>query len=360
MNFTPDTFPRRAPESVANSAAPPACITLTLDEVHDLSLRVLTHHGLSAAQAQAIARVITAGERDECHSHGIYRLLSCTRTLQHGGVVRDATPVVSDRGPGVVAVDAQFGFSQRAFEVGSKVLLEKVAKTGVAALVINNCYHFSALWPEVEALVEHGVAALAMTPSHSWVAPAGGRRPVFGTNPIAFGWPRAGAHPYVFDFATSAVARGEIELYRRSGRALPAGWGIDADGASSTDAATVLDQGAMLTFGGYKGSALSTMIELLAGPLIGDMTSSESRAKDDGAGAAPCHGELVLAFDPRFFSQGDHLQDRLRAEKLFEGITDQGARLPSQRRFAARERSLDNGCVQVPAALYYDVRQLLL
>ena len=102
------------------------------------------------------------------------------------------------------------------------------------------------------------------------------------------------------------------------------------------------------------------MIELLAGPLIGDMTSSESRAKDDGAGAAPCHGELVLALDPRFFSQGDHLQDRLRAEKLFEGITDQGARLPSQRRFAARERSLDNGCVQVPAALYYDVRQLLL
>lgn len=360
MNSTPDTFPLRAPQSVASSAAPPACITLTLEEVHDLSLRVLTHHGLSSAQAQAIARVITAGERDECHSHGIYRLLSCTRTLQHGAVVRDATPVVSDRGPGVVAVDAQFGFSQLAFEVGSKVLLEKVAKTGVAALVINNCYHFSALWPEVEALVEHGVAALAMTPSHSWVAPAGGRRPVFGTNPIAFGWPRVGAHPYVFDFATSAVARGEIELYRRSGRALPAGWGIDADGASSTDAATVLDQGAMLTFGGYKGSALSTMIELLAGPLIGDMTSSESRAKDDGAGAAPCHGELVLAFDPRFFSQGDFLEDRMRAEKLFEGITDQGARLPSQRRFAARERSLGNGCVQVPAALYYDVRQLLL
>jgi len=360
VNFTPDISPPQAQETAKACIPPPACIALSLEEVHDLSYRVLTHHGLSAAQAQAIARVITAGERDECHSHGIYRLLSCTRTLQQGGVVRDATPVVSDRAPAVVAVDAQFGFSQLAFEVGSKLLLEKVARTGVAALVINNCYHFSALWPEVEALVEHGIAALAMTPSHSWVAPAGGRRPVFGTNPIAFGWPRVGELPYVFDFATSAVARGEIELYRRSGRALPAGWGMDAEGAPCTDAATVLDQGAMLTFGGYKGSALSTMIELLAGPLIGDMTSSESLALDGGAGAAPCHGELVLAFDPRFFSQGDHLQDRQRAEKLFNGITDQGARLPSQRRFVARSRSLANGCVQIPAALYYDVRQLLL
>ncbi len=357
MNSTPD----KDLDSIDAGAQPAGhgYVALTLEEVHALSYRVLTHHGLSAAQAQAIARVITAGERDECHSHGLYRLLSCTRTLQNGGVVRDATPVVSDRGPGVVAVDARLGFSQLAFEVGSKLLLEKVRKTGIAALAINNCYHFSALWPEVEALVEHGVAALALTPSHSWVAPAGGHRPVFGTNPIAFGWPRAGALPYVFDFATSAVARGEIELYRRSGRALPEGWGVDAEGNPSNDAATVLDQGAMLTFGGYKGSALSTMIELLAGPLIGDMTSVESLAVDAGASAAPCHGELVLAFDPQFFSQGDFREDRLRAEKLFAGITDQGARLPSERRFNARSRSLANGYVQIPKALMQDVQQLL-
>lgn len=350
-----DPIAARAP----GAAAADGYEALTLEEVHALSQRVLTHHGLSQAQAQAIARVITAGERDECHSHGIYRLLSCTRTLQHGRVVRDATPVVSDRGPAVVAVDAQFGFSQLAFEVGSQVLLEKVRTTGIAALAINNCHHFSALWPEVEALVAQGVAALAMTPSHAWVAPAGGSRPVFGTNPLAFGWPRSGEQPYVFDFATSAVARGEIELYRRSGRALPAGWGVDADGAPSTDAATVLDQGAMLTFGGYKGSALSTMIELLAGPLIGDMTSAESLAADGTAVGAPCHGELILAFEPRFFSQGDFRADRLRAEQLFAGITDQGARLPSQRRYDARRRSLERGFVQVPAALLRDVRQLL-
>ena len=223
MEPMPNSNLNQPDQSAQASVVKPGHIALTLDEVHQLAYRVLTHHGLSAEHAQAIARVITAGERDECHSHGMYRVLSCTRTLQHGAVARDAIPVVSDRGPGVVAVDAQFGFSQLAFEVGSKVLLEKVRKTGIAALAINNCYHFSALWPEIEALVEHGVAALAMTPSHAWVAcAAAGRFSAPTRSPLAGPGP---APSLCFDFATSAVARGEIELYRRSGRTLPKGWG---------------------------------------------------------------------------------------------------------------------------------------
>ena len=268
-------------------------VTLSLAEAHDLALRVLTRPGLSEPHAQAIARVLVAGERDECHSHGLFRLIMCTNSLRGGKVDGQAAPQVLERAAAIVAVDARHGFSQLAFEIGSRLLVEKTRQMGIAALSIHNCFHFSALWPEVECLAEQGLAALAMTPSHAWVAPAGGKRPVFGTNPIAFAWPRPGGHPYVFDFATSAVARGEIELYRRSGRPLPEGWGVDADGAPCSDAATVLNQGAMLTFGGHKGSALSTMIELLAGPLIGDLTSQESLAIDAGTVGAPLHGELI-------------------------------------------------------------------
>ncbi len=333
-------------------------ISLSLDEVHALAMAVLTHHGLSQAHAAAIAQTIVAGERDECHSHGVFRLLMCTRSLRAGKVSCDAEPVVSQRSPAVVAVDAQLGFSPLAFEVGSQHLVDKVRQTGIAALVINNCFHFSALWPEVESLAAHQICALAMTPAHACVAPAGGRLSVFGTNPLAFSWPRPSGNPYVFDFATSAVARGEIELYRRSGRPLPLGWGIDADGAPTTDAATVLQEGAMLTFGGYKGSALATMIELLAGPLLGDLTSLESLALDGVMGGAPRHGELILAFDPSFFSASAPGADQARAEHLFEAITSQGARLPSQRRFQARARSMAHG-VKIPRALHEDIVALL-
>ena len=332
-------------------------VTLSLDEVAALSRAVLTRHGLAPDHVEAVTETIVAGERDECAAHGVYRLLGCINTLKTGKVSADAQPVVVDVAPALVRVDAGGGFAQLAFKRGVPHLITKAKTCGIAALALNNCVHFAALWPEVEAVVAEGLVALAVTPSHAWVAPAGGRKPLFGTNPIAFGWPRPGPFPYVFDFATSAVARGEIELHRRAGKPIPEGWGVDGDGRPTTDAATAL-AGAMLTFGGHKGSALSTMVELIAGPLIGDMTSAESLAFDDGAGSAPYGGELIVAIDPAGFlgaAAADHIA---RAEAVFDGITGQGARLPSQRRYEGRVRSLVNG-VTIPRALYDDIRALL-
>jgi LDH2 family malate/lactate/ureidoglycolate dehydrogenase len=196
-----------------------------------------------------------------------------------------------------------------------------------------------------------------MTPSHSWVAPAGGTKPVLGTNPIAFGWPRGKDRPYVFDFATSVIARGDIALHKLADKPMPAGWGVDSEGNSTTDAAAALS-GAMLTFGGHKGSALSTMIELLAGPLIGDMTSRQSMEFDGGVKAAPCHGELIIAFDPKLLGGGAGTDNHASAEALFAAFVDQGARLPSQRRYEARQRSMKDG-VRVPRELYDRIQSLL-
>jgi delta1-piperideine-2-carboxylate reductase len=113
----------------------------------------------------------------------------------------------------------------------------------------------------------------------------------------------------------------------------------------------------MRTFGGHKGSALAAMVELLAGPLIGDMTSQESLAADAQRGGSPIGGELIIAIDPAGFVGTAVTHHLLRAEALFAGIEDQGARLPSQRRYAARRRSLADG-VAIPAALYDDIMKL--
>lgn len=332
-------------------------VRLSLQEVHDLSVRVLTSNGMAADHADAIARVITAGQRDECHSHGIYRLLVCVRSLREGKLVGDAVPTITEPSAAIVRVNAGFGYSQLAFEKGYPILVQKARNVGVAALVINDCFHFSALWPEVEVLAGEGLAALAMTPSHSWVAPAGGIKPVFGTNPIAFAWPRTGGFPFVFDFATSAIARGDIELHRRTGKEIPLGWAVDDAGQPTTDPVAAL-KGAMLTFGGHKGSALSAMVELMAGALIGDLTSRESQKFDEGVGATPCHGELVLAFNPALLAGERVAEGERYAEALFDSIVGQGARLPSQRRFEARVRSEAEG-VLVGAELLRDVKALI-
>ncbi len=297
--------------------------------------------GLSQRQAAAVARTITAGERDACKSHGVYRIEGCLRTVRAGKVAPEAEPALSDDGSAVIRVDAKGGFSPLAFEIGTPVLADRAHELGLAALVINGCTHFSALWPEVEVLTARGLAALAMCPSYTSVAPAGGSRALFGTNPIAFGWPRKDAPPYVFDFATSVVARGEIELHRRAGKPLPEGWAIDAEGKPTTDPEAAL-QGALLPFGGHKGSAISTMVELLAGVMIGDLTSPESFDHLGSMDLLPHHGELILAFDPARFAAGRG-DPQARAEQLFDAIVGLGARLPSQRRFAARARSEAEG-----------------
>lgn len=308
---------------------------LTLDDVRSLARATLRKVGLAEDHVVAVAETMVAGERDGCASHGLYRLLVAAHSVATGVAVPDAVPSLSEPARALVRVDGGGGFAQLAFDRGRPLLVDKARSYGIAALALNNVVHFAALWPEVEALAGDGLVALAFTPSHAWVAPAGGTRPVFGTNPIAFGWPRPGRHPFVFDFATSAVARGEIELHRRAGKSIPDDWGYDAEGQSSTDPQAVL-AGAMRTFGGHKGSALAAMVELLAGPLIGDLTSAGSIAADAGRGGSPIGGELIVAIDPAGFL-GDAVANHLaRAETLFSAIEEQGARLPSSRRYAAR------------------------
>lgn len=163
-----------------------------------------------------------------------------------------------------------------------------------------------------------------------------------GTNPFAFGWPRAKASPFVFDFATSVAARGEVELHRIAGTPLPEGWALEADGAPTRDPIAAL-QGAMLPFGGHKGSAISLMIELLAGVMIGDLTSPEALAFIGTTAVATRHGELILAFCPHRFAAARGGLDLSRAETLFDAVLGQGARLPSQRRYGARAISDTKG-----------------
>jgi delta1-piperideine-2-carboxylate reductase len=322
-----------------------ASLSVTTAELFGRVEAILLKAGLHPVQAAAVTRVIVAAERDACKSHGVYRIEGILRTLKAGKVEANAQPkVMPNEKPTIVRVNAQGGFSNSAFELGAPLLADRAKEFGMASLVINDCTHFAALWPEIEALTDLGLAAMAMCPSYSTVAPTGGKHPLFGTNPFAFGWPRPGKNPYVFDFATSVAARGEVELHRRAGKKLPDGWAVDPKGEPTNDPEVALS-GALLPFGGHKGSAISTMIELLAGVLIGDLTSSESLEQLGSTTLSPSHGELIIAFSPKAFARSHGYDPFARAEILFEAIMGQGARLPSQRRFAARANAEKHGIV---------------
>jgi delta1-piperideine-2-carboxylate reductase len=147
-------------------------------------------------QSGPVTRVIVAAECDAAKSHGIYRIEGVLRTIKAGKVTPDASPtVLPGSASGIVTVSGGGGFPNPAFELGLTALADGARSCGIAALVTTDVVHFSALWAEVEALTERGLVGLAMCPSYAAVAPTGGNKPLLGTNPIAFGWPRNGTRP---------------------------------------------------------------------------------------------------------------------------------------------------------------------
>ncbi|MGD8808045.1 MAG: Ldh family oxidoreductase [Gammaproteobacteria bacterium] len=327
-------------------------VTLSLDEVRDLTTRTLAGLGASTAQADAIADVITSAERDDCKSHGLFRLPGYCAGLKNGRIDGAAVPVVTELAPAVVQVDAKGGYAPLALQMGRAPLAEKARSQGIASMPVVNSYHFAALWYEVEALAADGLVAFAFVNSRSYVAPAGGTEPLYGTNPMAFGWPRKDKPPVVFDQASSAAARGEIMIHQRDGKAIPEGWAIDADGNPTTDPAAGL-AGAQLPFGGYKGAAVALMVELMAAGLPRNYMAFESAAEDPRDGGPAKGGELLLAMDPsRFVPDGDGAASLDHAELLFARLLEQdGARLPSDRRYAARQRTPTEG-IRIPQSLH--------
>lgn len=329
---------------------PKDTITLSIEEVHALATRCLMASGADAENARAVADTVTAAERDICASHGLFRIPGYCASLKSGKANGNARPMASQIAPSVIRVDGNGGFAPMAIEVGRAPLIEAARAQGVASLAINDIHHFAALWPETQALAEAGLVGFAFTAALPYVVSAGGRTPIFGTNPMSFAWPRPGKDPMVFDQASSTLARGDIQIARRDGHSVPLGTGVDTDGKDTTDPAAILDGGAQLPFGGYKGSAIAMMVELLTGALIGDKFSFEAQAVDNGDGGPPKGGEFMLAIDPA--RHGDAEGWAAHAELLFERmLQDEGVRLPADRRHANRKLTPTQGA-QIPASLH--------
>jgi delta1-piperideine-2-carboxylate reductase len=165
------------------------------------------------------------------------------------------------------------------------------------------------------------------------VAPAGGKKPLFGTNPISFAWPRPGKDPMVIDMATATMAHGEVQIAAREGRPVPLGTGLDAKGNLTTDPNEIL-KGMLLPFGGYKGSAIALMVELLAAGAVGESFSYEALQHDNKDGGPPRGGEFMLAMSPELLAGPGWAQHCEGFFQQFEAI--EGARLPGKRRHQSR------------------------
>jgi (2R)-3-sulfolactate dehydrogenase (NADP+) len=289
-------------------------------------------------------------------SHGLAYIPIYCEHVRCGKVDGQATPTVARPAPGVIRVDAATGFAHSAIDAGFAPLVQAARRQGIAALSIFNSYNCGVLGVHTARLAGAGLLALGFTNAPASIAPSGGHKPVVGTNPISLAVPDgAGGVEMLIDQSASVIAKSEIMKHAREGKAIPEGWGLDADGRPTTDPEAAL-AGSMAPAGGYKGAGLALIVETMAAAMTGATLGIDASPFSGTKGGPPKTGQFFIAIDPAATS-GGAFADRMTA--LAGAVREQdGARLPGDGRAAARARATTQG-VPVAAATLEKVRALI-
>ena len=328
-------------------------VALSLDEIYELAINTLLNNGCDKLNGTAVANTVTHAERDGSVSHGLFRIPGYVKALKSKKVKGNARPSNIFLSQNVLKVDGDCGFAPTAIKVGIPSLIDITKKHGVGVLTLTNIHHFAALWHETEALAEKDLIGIACTAYMPSVAPAGATKPLFGTNPISFAWPRKNNSPVVYDMATASMAMGEVQVAARDGHKVPIGTGLNKEGKETEDPSEIANGGVLLPFGGYKGSAIAMMVELLAAGLVGDLFSFEAKEADNNDGGPARGGEFIMALSPELIA-GKGWNEH--AETFFKEMDSMdGVRLPGQRRYKNRK---NDGPRKINAELIKTIKSL--
>jgi (2R)-3-sulfolactate dehydrogenase (NADP+) len=328
---------------------------IALSELRTLVVEALQRAGASEAMAQSTARALVDAEAQGLSSHGISRVAQYTTHLRNGRADGNAVAAVVKSRGGAVLVDAGCGLAFPACALAVGEAISRARSNGVAFAGVSNSHHFGVAAFHLMPVAEAAMVGLAFGNSPSAMPAAGGRHPVFGTNPIAAVFPRLSASPLVVDLSLSEVARGKVMVAAKEGKPIPLGWALDRDGKPTTDAKAAL-AGSMLAMGGTKGAMLALIVELLACALTGAAMGFEADSFFVDEGNRPRIGQAFLVVDPDALAGRNVYYSRIEA-LIAAMLADEGVRLPGSRRRALAAKAQSEG-VELPDTLAAQLRAL--
>jgi len=252
--------------------------TLSLDAARHFVVKALTANRTSVGNARSVAEALVLAEADGIKGHGLSRVPSYAAQALSGKVDGFAQPTLGVPAPATLVIDAAHGFAFPALDLAIDALPDVCRRQGVAVAAIGRSHHCGAAGQHVERLAGAGLVALFFANTPQGIAPWGGRRGLFGTNPIAFGAPLPDREPVIVDLSLSKVPRGSILVAKQKGERIPEGWALDPEGRPTTDPDAAI-KGTMVPLGDAKGTALAFMVEMLAAGLTGARFAFEATSK---------------------------------------------------------------------------------
>jgi (2R)-3-sulfolactate dehydrogenase (NADP+) len=324
---------------------------LTLEQARDAVAKVLRGAGANEAMALATARALVLAEAQGLGSHGLSRVDQYATHLRNGRVAGDAVADVLHAKGGAVLVDAHEGLAFPACEFAVAEAIARARTCGIAFAGVTRSHHCGVLVDHLRPVAEAGMVGLGFANSPAAMPAAGGKHPIFGTNPVAAIFPRHDGNPLMIDLSLSEVARGKLMVAAKEGRSIPEGWALDRDGRPTTDPQAGLE-GSMLPFGAVsspKGAMLALVVELLVTALTGANFGFEASSFFVAEGNRPRIGQAFVVIDPGALAGAASYLDRVEL-LVVEMLRDDGVRLPGARREALRQRAEREG-LQVPDTL---------
>jgi delta1-piperideine-2-carboxylate reductase len=311
---------------------------LQLSEAEDLSQQALMKLGYGNTEASRITHHLIDSELRGYGVAGLARILSIADRLN--GKPPAQTTRITREAPATAQLDGQDTLGYLVAYEATRIAIAKAKTCGVAAVGANATWYTGMLSYYAEMAAAEDMVAVIASNCTPWVAPEGGYRPMFGTNPYCVGFP-SGDVPVIYDIGTSKIIHADIMLARRLGRELPPDSAFDADGNTTVNPHEAL-QGAMAVWGGHRGSGLAIVVQLL-----GVMAGSPALPPDLGN-----FGYMVIVVNPAMFrpleefkSEVDEFAAKLKASPPLPGGSP--LRMPFERSNGVRMKNREQGEIEV-------------
>jgi (2R)-3-sulfolactate dehydrogenase (NADP+) len=318
---------------------------VSLQEAQQRAAAALQGAGASPAMATSTARALVLAEAQGIASHGLGRVAQYATHLRNGRADGGAVASVAREHGAALLVDAKQGLAFPACDLAVERGIAIARQLGVCFAAVTNSHHAGVLVDHLRPAAAAGLVGLGFTNSPAAMPAAGGRHPVFGTNPVAAIFPRRQGDPLMVDLSLSEVARGKVVMAAKAGQSIPRGWALDRDGQPTTDPAAALE-GSMLPAGGTKGAMLALVVELLVTALTGAQFGFEASSFFVDEGNAPRIGQAFLLIDPGALA-GRAVYDQRIETLIAEMLVDEGVRLAGARRLALERQAHSDG-IELP------------
>ena len=276
-------------------------------DLRAFSASLLSAAGFGKAEAHEMADLLVWANLRGVDSHGVLRIPRYIEMLQLGLVKANATIGEVHRQGAVCVLDADKAPGATAMNRAVKEASLLAETLGLGWCGVRNTSHAGAIGYFAKQLADEGKIGVVMTASKPLMSYFGAKGEALSSNPLAIAVPQGdGEHPIILDMSTAAVALGKIMAAQDAGKPIPTGWGVDAEGADTTDPHRVA---AVLPMAGAKGSGLSLMIEVMCSLLVANPSIAPALAGGDPGG----FNGTVLAINPAAFGDSGTFLENARS-----------------------------------------------